>query len=420
MAEYAGKIDLIYIDPPFATGSYFSLRASVGNSPINKESNTQIPVLAYQDRRSNGESGTLAIFAHQLMLMRELLSARGMILVHFDDNIGHEAKLILDEVFGEKNFRGEIVWQLGNGGKSKKFFSIQHNIILAYSKTDTWTFNTDDPIVREPYADTSLDMHFKNVDENGKRYRKRVSGGKEYIYYADRGRLVGSVWTDIPSMSANSPIAAESTGYPTQKPEKLLQRIITACSNPNDLIADFFCGSGTTLAVAEKLGRRWLGCDIGPLAVHVTRKRLLDNRKSGSSENASTFEIVSVLEDDSPAQETFLNRVQLRVEGNEDGYFRVHLTPPARMCSPESIPDNYDYVDYWAVDWDYDGSVFVSRWQSYRSKGVGNVVTATPWQPPQKSLTITKCPAKPASPRRVAVKVVDVCGHELNEVLVLD
>ena len=173
MAEYAGKIDLIYIDPPFATGSYFSLRASVGNSPINKESNTQIPVLAYQDRRSNGESGTLAIFAHQLMLMRELLSARGMILVHFDDNIGHEAKLILDEVFGEKNFRGEIVWQLGNGGKSKKFFSIQHNIILAYSKTDTWTFNTDDPIVREPYADTSLDMHFKNVDENGKRYRKR-------------------------------------------------------------------------------------------------------------------------------------------------------------------------------------------------------------------------------------------------------
>jgi len=236
------------------------------------------------------------------MLMRDILSDRGLILVHFDDNIGHEAKLLMDEVFGERNYRGEIIWQLGSGSKSRHFFSIQHNTILAYSRGNQWTFHPNAPIVREPFAETSLQTHFRNVDEHGRRYRRRLINGKEYIYYADDGRLVGSVWTDIPSMVANSPLMAESTGYPTQKPEKLLHRIITACSNPGDLVADFFCGSGTTLVVAEQLGRRWLGCDVGALAVHTTRKRLLDLRitddRTNQPRRARSFEILSLDHDE--------------------------------------------------------------------------------------------------------------------------
>ena len=208
-------------------------------------------------------------------LLRDLLADAGLLFVHLDDNIGHEAKVVLDEVFGPERFRGEIVWQLGTGAKSRKFFSIQHNIILVYSGGETWTFNHETNIAREPFAEGSLATHFRHIDENGRRYRVRTVNGKDYRYYADEGRLIGSVWTDISSMTANSPILDEGTGYPTQKPEKLLERIIAVCSNKNDLVLDCFCGSGTTAVVAEKLGRRWIACDLSRFAIHTTRKRLL-------------------------------------------------------------------------------------------------------------------------------------------------
>src|SRR5690606_18214279 len=176
----------------------------------------------------------------------------------------------------KNNLKGNLVWQLGTGAKGRQEWSNQHNEIYCYSRTGGFIFNHEANELREPFAETSLSMHFNKLDSDGRRYRERIVNGKSYIYYADEGRLVGSVWTDCPSMSANSPILNESVGYDTQKPEKLLGRIIAASSNEDSIVADFFGGSGTTAAVAEKLGRRWITSDIGKPACMIMRKRLID------------------------------------------------------------------------------------------------------------------------------------------------
>src|SRR6185295_1577842 len=128
--------------------------------------------------------------------------------------------------------------------------------------------------LREPFAATSLSMHFKKKDSGGRLYRERVIGGKTYRYYADEGRRLGSVWTDIPAMVANTPLRKEGTGYPTQKPEKLLERIVRAASHPGQVVADLMCGSGTTLVVAARLGRTFVGGDASNVAIAVTSERL--------------------------------------------------------------------------------------------------------------------------------------------------
>ena len=133
---------------------------------------------------------------------------------------------------------------------------------------------TDHPSLREPFSSTSLAMHFKARDADGRAYRDRKIGDKTYRYYADEGRRIGSVWTDIPAMVANTPLLREGTGYPTQKPERLLERIVLAATEPGDIVADLMCGSGTTLAVAARLGRRFAGGDVSELAISVTSERL--------------------------------------------------------------------------------------------------------------------------------------------------
>jgi DNA modification methylase len=291
-AEFGRQVDLIYIDPPFYTGADFSVTVAV--PPADESSRDAAPTFemtAYRDswglspedraRSITARDKYLQWFADTVALLKDLLSDRGLLFVHLDDNVGHEAKVVLDETFGADHFRGEIIWRLGTGSKSRKFFSIQHNIIFVYSGGDSWTYNHDALIAREPFAEGSLGTHFRRVDEHGRRYRVRTINGKNYKYYADKGRTVGSVWTDISSMTANSPIIAEGTGYPTQKPEKLLERIIGVCTRPNDLVLDCFCGSGTSPAVASKLGRRWIACDVSRFAVQTTRKRLLANSRSG-------------------------------------------------------------------------------------------------------------------------------------------
>jgi site-specific DNA-methyltransferase (adenine-specific) len=149
-----------------------------------------------------------------------------------------------------------------------------HQTILVYARGRSLLWNGDDPLLREPYADTSRRMHFTRSDESGRRYRERVLGGKAYRYYADTGRRIGSVWADCPAMRANTPLLRETTGYPTQKPERLLERIIRAASRPGARVLDPMCGSGTTLVVAERLGRRWAGIDASPIACRLARKRV--------------------------------------------------------------------------------------------------------------------------------------------------
>ena len=149
-----------------------------------------------------------------------------------------------------------------------------HQTLLLYAAGEDWVWNGDDPALREPYAETSLSMHFRKKDAEGRAYRERTIGGKTYRYYADDGRAIGSVWADCPAMAANTPLLREATGYPTQKPLKLLERIVRASTAPGAPVVDPFAGSGTTLVAAARLGRRFAGCDTGELAIETAERRL--------------------------------------------------------------------------------------------------------------------------------------------------
>lgn len=272
--ESAGGLKLVYIDPPFDVGADFTIDVEVGGSPISKDRSV-VEEFVYRDTWGAGVDSYSQMIFMRLRLIHNLLSSSGSIYVHVDYRVSSHVKLILDEIFGSENHQGTIIWRLDTGAKGRKSWSNQHNDILCYSKSSDFEFNPESEHLREPFSDISQAMHFKKVDADGRRYRERVINGKSYIYYADEGRLVGTVWSDLSSMAANSPILGESVGYPTQKPEKLLTRILEASSSEGDLVADFFCGSGTTLAVAERTGRRWLGVDLSRFAVHTTRKRLI-------------------------------------------------------------------------------------------------------------------------------------------------
>ena len=258
------KFKLIYLDPPFASTASYTKTFKIGTQKVSLEQ--------YNDHWNSADY--LQFLYVRLQLLYELLDTEGLLVLHIDDNIGHEAKMLLDEIFGRSCFRSELIWELGTGAKSRKMFSIQHNTLYIYSKSNTWTFNAQVPEVRVPFSKTSLKTHFRKKDADGRAYRERVVNGKSYIYYADEGKLIGSVWSDISSMLSNSPIIPESTGYPTQKPEKLLSRIIAACSNPGDLILDPFCGSGTTLVAAQNLKRSFVGIDQNGGAILTTLNRL--------------------------------------------------------------------------------------------------------------------------------------------------
>lgn len=286
LKEFKGQIDLIYIDPPFDVGADFTMDVQIGEKTetITKDQST-MEMVAYRDMWGKGTDSYVNLLYERLLLMKELLASDGSIYLHCDYRVSSYLKTILDEVFGQHNYRGWLIWQIGTGAKGRKEWSNQHNDILCYSKSDYFKFNYESKSLREPFSEISRAMHFNKVDKDGRRYRERIVNNKSYFYYEDEGRLVGSVWTDISSMTANSPILGESLGYPTQKPEKLLERIISASSNEGDLVADFFCGSGTTGAVAEKLGRRWIMADLGRFAIHTTRKRMIEIQRDLHAEN---------------------------------------------------------------------------------------------------------------------------------------
>lgn len=261
--------DLVYVDPPFGVGVQHGARTRKGEARAERSS------IAYDDAWDGIET-FLGSLEPRIALFRELLSPRGTLYVHLDHRAVHETKVLCDRVFGRAAFRGELIWVPGNGARSRKAWGASHQTILVYTKTDDFIFNVDD--LREPYAEGSAATHFKHVDADGRRWRERTiqlaSGPKTYRYPMDRGRRLGTVWTDIPAMAANTPISKETTGYPHQKPKKLLERIVRASSLPGSWVGDFFCGSGTTLVVAHELGRNAIGCDASALAVETTRGRL--------------------------------------------------------------------------------------------------------------------------------------------------
>lgn len=266
---WAGKINLIYIDPPFFTGTDFSIKTKVGDEPVEKEPSI-IEERAYGDIWSGGIASYLKYMYERLLLMRELLAENGSIYVHLDWHVGHYVKVMMDQpdLCGYKNFKNELVWHYFMGGKSPNMFGRKHDIILWYSKSDKWTFNRLKHKRRLDYI-PGLSAKSSTGEEI-----EETTGKDEVGWYSFVS--VDDVW----DISGVFNMSYEYQAFDTQKPEALLKRIILSSSNPGDTVADFFVGSGTTLAVAEKLGRRWIGCDLSKFAIHTTRKRLLDIHNS--------------------------------------------------------------------------------------------------------------------------------------------
>ena len=315
--EFAGEVDLIYIDPPFDTGADFSFRADVGDETFQKEPSI-IEQKAYRDTWGGGLDSFLSWLSDTFILLYELLSEKGSLYVHLDPNTSPYAKTILDEIFGYENAMNEIGWKRINakGNVQKKWGAVHETILFYVKDVNSFTWNQ---VLRDLDPEYVKTM-YRHVEEGtGRRYRldnitapaSRASKGQIYewkgyklspsrvwVYAKERmeeleaegriaysksgypqykryldenlGEKVPDWWEDIKPAPKR-----EQVNYPTQKPEALLERIIQASSNENDLVLDCFCGSGTTAVAAEKLNRRWITCDLGRFAIHTTRKRLL-------------------------------------------------------------------------------------------------------------------------------------------------
>ncbi|PIR98070.1 MAG: site-specific DNA-methyltransferase [Candidatus Colwellbacteria bacterium CG10_big_fil_rev_8_21_14_0_10_42_22] len=308
--EREGGLKLIYIDPPFDVGADFSMKVEIGDEELTKKPNV-LEELAYRDTWGKGADSFIAMIYERLSLMKDLLADDGSIYVHLGIQVNHYVRLILEEIFGKENLVSEIIWAYGSpsGGRAAgtKLVKI-HEYILHFAKNYN---NRIENKTYLPYKEEYIKDWFKWTDADGRVYRKRIRGkdadGKP-VYekqYLDEsaGEPASTVWRDIKQIYAdprayksNQGDYSEILGYPTQKPEKLIERIINASSNEGDLVADFFCGSGTTLAVAEKLGRKWIGSDLGKFSIHTTRKRMInvqrELKKSGTDFRA--FEILNL------------------------------------------------------------------------------------------------------------------------------
>ncbi|MFA7088160.1 MAG: site-specific DNA-methyltransferase [Patescibacteria group bacterium] len=289
--EKQGGIKLIYIDPPFDVGADFSMNIEIGNPENNGASEifTKRPnvleELAYRDTWGKGADSFIAMIYERLSLMRDLLANDGSIYVHCDYRVNSFVRLVLDELFGVEKIRNEISWYYKRWTATSDTFQRMHDTIFWYSKGDSWTFNK----LKQPFSEKTAVA----------KYARKVEGGRAV---QDKTKLLerdpddGVAMHDVWEISFIHPISIERLDYPTQKPEALIERIIKASSNENDIVADFFCGSGTTLAVAEKLGRKWIGSDLGKFAIHTTRKRMIGVQRQlkNDGKNFRAFEILNL------------------------------------------------------------------------------------------------------------------------------
>jgi adenine specific DNA methylase Mod len=271
-----GKVDLIYIDPPFDSKADYRTKISLPEIDIQQKP-TVIEQFAYADTWEEGTVSYLKMIYPRLVLMKEMLSERGSIYVHIDWHVGSYVKIILDDIFGKENFKNEIIWHYSGWNKQlNNSFEKRHDTIYYYTYREKFNSAFVPYASKEEYLKTRKQQLYR--DDDGREYTLdvREGGNRKTKVYVDialaRGKVVDDVW-NIDKVN-NS--AKESLGYTTQKPESLLERIIKASSNEGDLVCDFFGGSGTTAAVAERLGRRWITCDIGKPASLVMRKRFID------------------------------------------------------------------------------------------------------------------------------------------------
>ena len=267
LRELTGQAQCVYIDPPFMTGDSFARKRRFGQKGWRTGSPAP-SYPAYEDRFASREA-YLTFLRALVENARQLLTPTGVMYLHLDWRAAAYARVLCDEVFGEDRFLNEIIWAYESGGRARRHFSRKHDVILLYAKEKKYRFDlTRTPLERKQVRHNHMRRH---IDENGRAYRSIRSGGKEYRYYEDAPVYPGDVWTDISHLQQRDP---ERTGYATQKPMKLLERLLRPVTEPGDVVCDLCCGSGTALAAAQALGCRVAGVDMSPEAVLIARSRL--------------------------------------------------------------------------------------------------------------------------------------------------
>ena len=290
LKEKGIKVDLVYIDPPFASGADYAKNVYLRRNPkvaeAIKQAETEIDsdeIRGFEEKMYGDvwdKERYLNWMYENLMAIKSVMSETASIYVHLDWHIGQYVKILLDEIFGEDNFRNEIIWHYSTLGRPKDRFALKHDTIFCYGISENTFFNEIG--ARIPYTEEYLKSHFRDIDEEGNICRKRYDAGKWRTYYPEEGMIPNDVW----NIAYENSMSKDRVDYATQKPEALLERIIKASSNEGMLIADFFGGSGVTATVAHKLGRRFIHCDIGINSIETTRDRL---RKAGAA-----FEVLEV------------------------------------------------------------------------------------------------------------------------------
>lgn len=373
----AGKLKLIYLDPPFFSKADYDAVVKAGDENIRHK--------AYGDKWEKGFGEYLKMLTARLYLMKDLLADDGLLWLHLDWHAVHYAKVILDEIFGEKNFVNEIIWHYKSGGTGKRHFSRKHDTILVYSKTGKYKFY--------PLQEKSYNRQFKPY---------RFKGVKEYK--DDLGWYTMVNMKDVWSIDMVGRTSGERTGYATQKPEQLIERIVESCTREGDLCADFFCGSGTLPAVADRMGRRFIACDAGALAIESTISRL--------AKQEAAFRVYTL----SPQRKSNINvRVDWRLEElalSEKKLLRISLvslkerglTKLVEDKAKETVKrvmeeDSLQMIAGWSVDFHYrDGvhrpDVFFVR---------------------NKSELETECTHILADEGSICIKITDIFGNTVFE-----
>ena len=335
----AGTVQLVYLDPPF-----FSKADYGAEIKLSVKDGIKVPAMkqpAYKDTWENGMEEYLTELAARLILIRELLSAEGCIWVHLDHHATHYVRVLLDEIFGEKNFVNEVIWTYKSGGATKRSFAKKHDNLLFYAKSPKYFFQAQQEI---SYNRGYKPYRFKGVKE----YRDET-GWYTMVNKKD-------VWT-IDMVGRTS---AERTGYATQKPESLMRTILESCTREGDLVCDFYCGSGTMPAAAETMGRRWIACDIGRLAAINTHKRLvtlgasydfLETKKEAESKKEQGILRADVRVED--LELTDKKRLTIRLLGYEPASLKNLPIEEKYLPTIRKVikNDSLALIDFWSADW---------------------------------------------------------------------
>ena len=348
--EYENRLELIYADPPFFTNKNYPAR--IGRGEDSRHPGNWELADGYPDSWEHMDD-YLDFLYQRLLLMHQLLGPNGTLYLHLDWHADAPARLILDEIFGTERFLNEIIWAYHGPSPIRRAFNRKHDTILVYTKSEEYIFNTDD--IREPYHPNTI-----------KTFASSPKAGFGKVPDLRRGK-VPEDWWYFPVVAR---LHNERTGYPTQKPEALLARIIKASSNPGGLTADFFCGSGTFPTMAGRLGRNFLTCDRIWRAIHTTRMRLVEENIHFRLERDIQFKVPTVSA-----------HLPFRIRGNV-----ISIGESANL-------------DYWEVDPAWDGKVFHSTGQAYR---------------PHRSIQIPQEMKLPVEPKRVQIRAVNIKGEQIT------